>query len=247
VNADPPFPGPSPEAQFDALWQRFQRLSQTADSINDWPARWRRWLTPVNVSFIVPIDDEAVCCYLDRAQKALLAHMNYAPQPPDKLHLTLYQVGYLRNGLPLPGTWTHWQLERIAAIARENLTLIEPFDVQIGPINAFPNVPIAEVHHDGRLRLLRAVVSQTVPRRPRLLPPPVPLVPHVTLGYFGRRPAAPIQDAIRPLRQWPPVTLRIDQVRMTMYYRKPGKYQPSQALRHSAEEVLFVLRIGENR
>jgi 2'-5' RNA ligase len=243
TTTDPTLPGKSLEAQFDALWQRFLHLSHTADTINRWSARWQRWLTPVNVSFIVPIEDEAVCCYLGEAQAALLAHMNYAPQPPDKLHITLYHVGYLRNGLPLPGTWTQRQLERIASIARANLALIEPFDVQVGPINAFPNVPIAEVHDDGKLRLLRAALSQATPRQPRRLPS-WPLIPHVTLGYFGRKPAAPIQNAIKPLRRWSQVALRIDQAHMTSYRRKPGPHQPSQALHHSVEEVLFTLRIG---
>ena len=155
------------------------------------PNRLRRWLTPVNVSFVIGIEDEAVCRYLMDAQEALIKHMDYAPQPQDKLHITVYQVGYLRTGLVLPGTWTPEQLHQIAGLARETLTYIDPFDVLVGPFNAFPNVAIAEVRDEGKIRLLRAAVSQTVPRLARPLPA-YPLIPHVTLGYFGRKPAIPI-------------------------------------------------------
>jgi 2'-5' RNA ligase len=236
-------PGRSLEAQFDALWNRFERLRFTRDTLNRWPARYQRWLRPVNLSFVVPVDDEAVCRYLERAQDALRSHMNYAPQPTEMLHITLYQIGYLRTGLPLIGTWTRKDLDKIIRLARQNMALLEPFDVQVGPINAFPNVAIAEVHDDGKLRLLRAAASQAVPRLSRPLPT-YPLIPHITLGYFGRRPAEPIREVLRPLRHLMPLSLRIDHVHVTTYSRKPGPYEPTQALRHSIEEVMATIQVG---
>jgi 2'-5' RNA ligase len=236
-------PGKSLDAQFDKLWTRFKRLRYTTDSINSWQARWQRWLTPINVSIIVPIEDEAVCQYIIAAQEALRPFMSYAPQPHDKLHITVYQVGYLRTGLALPGTWTREALGRIQSQAGRNLRLIEPFNVQVGPFNAFPNVAIAEVHDEGKLRLLRAVVARAMPPLSRPLPT-LPLIPHVTLGYFGLRPAGPIHQAMLPLRRVPPVVMRVDRLDMTLYYRKPGPHDPSRALVHSTEEVIATLRLG---
>jgi 2'-5' RNA ligase len=120
--------------------------------------------------------------------------------------------------------------------------LLRPFTVLIGPINAFPNVAIAEVRDNGRLRLLRGVVAQSFPRR--LGSVNYPLIPHITLGYFGAQPAAPIRNVMRPLHQWKPIPFTVDRVDLTLYYRKPGPYDRKQALLHSVEEVLYSLPIG---
>jgi len=242
---DRTLPGKSLDAQFDTMWARFQQLPHTIDTLNRWPTRLRRWLTPVNISFIVPIEDEAVCGYLSSAQEVLKPLMAYAPQPTDKLHITLYLVGYLRTWrLALPGTWPRAALDRIIKLAQENLAFLEPFEVEIGPINAFPNVAIAEVHDKGQLRMVRAAVAQATPRLARPLRT-YPLVPHVTLGYFGQKPIIPILNVLRPMRSWPPVKYHIDRVDMTMYYRKRGPHKPTDALPHSEEEVIATLRIGE--
>lgn len=240
---DSTLPSRSLDAQFDALWLRFHLLHSTTDTINSWSARLRRWIRPINISFIVPIEDEAVSHYLGTTQEILRPFMKYAPQPSDKLHITIYQVGYLRRGLALPGTWTRAELSKIASFASQNSAFMDPFEVIIGPMNAFPNVAIAEVHDNGNLRLLRAIVAKAVPPLMRELPA-YPLIPHVTLGYFGHRPAAPIREALEPLRQMKPIRMRVDRVVMTMYYRKPGPHEPTQALQHSVEEVLYTIPIG---
>jgi 2'-5' RNA ligase len=237
-------PGKSLDAQFDVLWQRFAQLDYTVDSINQWTNRLRRWLTPVNVSFVIPIDDRTVCDYLGKAQQALLHHMAYEPQPPDKLHITLYQVGYLRQiPLRLPGLWSRQELTRIAQLTAEYLKLFQPIEVLVGPINAFSNVAIAEVRDSGRLRLLRGIISQAIP--PLSLPLNYPLIPHITLGYFGTQPAAPIRETIGLLRMLPKIGLTVDRVELTLYYRKPGAYEPNKALIHSETEVIASLPIGQ--
>src|SRR5258708_29313530 len=177
---DRTLPGKSLEWQFDALWQRFERLSYTTDTLRSLPARIRRWLMSVNVSFIIPIEDQAVCDYLGRAQEGLKPHMAYAPQPAERLHITLFELGFLRSiPFPLPGIWSRTQLDQIADLVGQYMSLVKPFEVQIGPVNAFPNVAIVEVHDLGKLRLLNGVISQAVP--PLQLPlPRFPMVPHGT-------------------------------------------------------------------
>jgi 2'-5' RNA ligase len=237
-------PGKSLDAQFDSLWRRFERLSSTTDTLGSWTMRLRRWLLPVNVSFIVPIEDHHIADYLGRVQKLLRPNLFYAPQPTEMLHITLYQIGYLRS-LPIRlfKGWSPGQLHQIADLAGQYLALLKPFEVQIGPINAFPNVAIAEVHDMGKLRLLYKIVAQSI--SPVLAPlPPYPLIPHITLGYFGTRPAAPIRNLIRPLRNWPALNYTVDHVKLTLYYRKPGHYVPSEALLHSVEEVIASMPIG---
>jgi len=244
---DRTLPGRSLERQFEAVWQRFERLSYTTDTLRSLPARIRRWLMPVNVSFIIPIEDQTVCDYLGRAQEALKPHMAYAPQPADKLHITLFQLGFLRSiPFQVRGGWSRTQLDQIADLVGQYMSLVKPFKVQVGPVNAFPNVAIVEVHDLGKLRLLNGVASQAVP--PLQLPlPRFPMVPHVTLGFFGRRSAAPIRNTLRPLRNWRPIPFLVDRVELTLYYPKPGPYSLSRILQHSVEEVIVTLPLGEAR
>lgn len=240
---DTTLPGKSLGAQFDAVWQRFERLSHTEDTMRKSTARLRRWLTPVNVSFVIPIDDTAVFDYLGYAQQSLLTDLQFAPQPKDKLHITLYQVGYLRQTpLRIPGSWSRAELMHIVDRARQYLGLMQPFSVQIGPINAFPNVPIAEVHDNGSLRMLRGVIAQAIP--PVLTPLNYPLIPHITLGYFGKQPAAPVRNALRPLRGLAPMSFTVDRVQLTLYSLKAGRHERSAVLLHSTEEVLASMPLG---
>jgi 2'-5' RNA ligase len=239
-------PGKSLDVQFDNLWRRFERLNSTTDTMSSWRNQWQRLLTPVNVSFIIPVEDSVVCDYLGRAQQALRPYMGYDPQPSDKLHITLYQVGFLKQGRrPFSGRWSRPQLDRIASLAREYLQLLRPFDVTIGPINAFSNVAIAEVRDGGRLRFLRDVLTQALPRR--IVAPTYPLIPHITLGYFGKQPAAPIRNVLRPMHTWGPLSFTVDRVYLTLYYRKPGPYPRKLALQNSVEDILYSLPIGESR
>src|SRR5579859_3524923 len=199
-------PGRSLDAQFEVLWQRFTRRTRTIDTLGRWSARLRRWATPINVSFIIPLSDPVVNAYLLSAQQALAPYMTYAPQPIERLHVTLYQVGYLRAGLPLPNTWIPEELGTLIERAKILLARFKPFILRVGPINAFPNVAIAEVHDDERLRLLARAVQALLPasRRRREI---YPLIPHITLGYFGDRPTQPIIRVIDSLRTQPPLPL----------------------------------------
>ncbi len=243
---DPTMPGRSLDAQFDALWARFSRLTRTTDTLNRWPQRWRRWLTPVNVSFIVPISDSAVRAYLSDVQRALAPYMAYAPQPTEKLHITLYQIGYLRGRLPLAESWTRLELEYIAEQARRLFSELPPFTVKIGPINAFPNAAIAEVRDGGRLRFLEQAAVSVLPKT-RRQKPIYPLIPHITLGFFGDHPTAPILDALRPLRDLPVLPLTIDRAALTLYSQPIGAYRNRSILKHSVEEVFATLPLNRKQ
>jgi len=236
-------PGKSLAVQFDTVWQRFTRLSHTTDSLGAWSMRWRRWLTPVSVSFIVPVTDPEISGYLIDAQQPLAPYMTYTPQPAEKLHITIHLLGYLRAGLPLPGTWTRSELQVLSNKAQALLAKFPPFEVRVGPINAFPNVAIAEVHDDGQLRFLETAIHELIPGARRTTRS-YPLIPHVTLGYFGQRPAAPIIDALRPLRGLPALPLVVDRVALTLYYRSSGSYPSKYLLRHSVEEVITTLPLS---
>ncbi len=232
-------------ATYAALWQRFCRLRWTQDSLAEERRGWRRWLLSPLVAFIIPIHDEAVLTQLQSWQSALSPWLAYAPQPADRLHITLHMVGRLSPlpWLPLPHLWRRRDLDRLVAAVESLVQGMNAFAVSIGPLNAFPNALFAEVQDEtGCLRALRTGLRRALPRRAR---PPLrwPFVPHVTLGYWGRQPAGPLIAALRPFRTAPSVPLRVESVRLTIYAMNDG---PSRVdlLRTAREEIIaeFALK-----
>ncbi len=222
-----------------AIWERFCHLRWTEDSLAEERRGWRRWLQFPIVAFLIPLDDPAVRKQLQGWQQALASWLAYAPQPAQHLHITLHIVGRVNPlpWLPLPRIWRRRDLDRLAERARSLVQATDAFEVGIGPLNAFPNVLFAEVQDDtGCLRALRTGLRRALPSRAR----PSrrwPFVPHVTLGYWGRQPVAPLVAALTPFRQAAPLPLRVERVRLTIY-ALDEKAHRAELLHATHEEII---------
>jgi 2'-5' RNA ligase len=224
--------------RYATIWTQFTRLARTRDSLAAERRGWRRWLLHPYVGFIIQIDDPAVIGQLTEWQGALRPWMQYDPIPPDQLHISLHQVGKLQRskGLHLPNLWQRDTLTHLAGRVREVLVDCPAFTVQVGPLNAFPNTLFAEVEDNDMLRALRVNIRKALPLRAR---PPArwPYVPHVTLGYWGAQPAAPIRDALRPYRAIEPVSLRVRLIEFTIYTLDPTPNRRD-VLRTAQEDII---------
>ena len=227
---------------FRRIWERFVRLKTTRDELADGrSAAQRPYLT-----FLIPLDDEAARARCVAWQEALRPHLRYTPQPPERLHISLHYMGYLREQAWRWSlrTWQRSALPVLAERARPVLSAFAPFDVLIGPLNAFAGALIAEVHDpQGELHRMYAALKRALPWRARLGYSPYPYVPHVTLGYWGEQPAAPLVRALRRYREAEPVRFRVRRVRFTLYTRGMAVV-PSDVLVEAQEEVLaeYVLQ-----
>lgn len=231
----------SPRAQpFAAKWHQFARLDYTSDmtTLRQRPL-WRVLQLPY-VGVIIPIDDPAVVEQLVAWQDALRSFMAYDPQPVDKLHITVHYLGALRQRpwYLLPYSWRRASLPDLSACIEQAVRSSPPFDVRIGPLNAFPNALIAEVHECERrcLRMLRANIRRALPLRAR---PPAPwsYLPHITLGLWGTQDVAPIVEALRPYRDAEPLTFRVTCVKFTVYTRDDDPLDPHY-LKNASEELI---------
>jgi len=206
----------------------------------------RRWLLLPHIAFVIPIEDPVVMEQLVHWQEALRPWLLYDPQPEDRLHITLHYVGVLRSKpwLWLPHSWTRAALFQIAGQVRETLENIAAFELWLGPLNAFPNVLFAEVRdRDQCLRQLRIKLRRRLPVRARP-PSPWPYTPHITLGNWGRQPAAPLVKAMQPYRIVEPVPFRVARVRLTVYTRDSSPLRRD-ALRAAQEEVIADYQLKE--
>jgi 2'-5' RNA ligase len=204
---------------YQKKWNHFTQLDHTTDTLKNERRGFRRWLLLPYIAFILPIDDPTVIAQLTEWQAALSPWLSYEPQPAERLHITLNYIGGLRRNRwrILPHTWHRLALPQLATRADDVIRSFEAFQVYIGPLNAFPNVLFAEVQDpDECLRMLRTNVRRALPLRARP-PSPWTYLPHVTLGHWGRQPAAPIREALEPYRQADPVPLRVTRVKFTIY------------------------------
>jgi len=225
---------------FASKWEQFIRHKRTEDTLASERRGLRRYLLMPTIAFVIPVDDEAVRAQLAAWQSAFADALPYRPQPADRVHITLHYVGQLRtvSWMLLPHTWRRPALRWIAARARTALAHCVEFTVGIGPLNAFPNVLFAEVHDGDRecLRAVRLRVRRALPLRAR---PPSPwnYLPHITLGYWGEQPVAPLVERLRPFRAAEPLPLRVTRIKLTVYWRDEFPATPDILLR-LREEVI---------
>ncbi len=235
---------PRRDRAYAATWERFSRLSRTQDSLADERRGWRRWLLTPVVAFVIPVDDPAVCAGLESWQRALAPWLVYDPQPAEHLHITLHIAGRLSpvSWLLLPSFLRRSEVGRLAERARPVFGRFNPFEVGIGPPNAFANALFAEVQDEaGCLQALRAELRRALPLRAR---PPLrwPFVPHVTLGFWGRQPVAPLVQALVPYRSAAPLPLRVTAVHLTLYHQDSALLRPD-VLRTAREEIVAGYRL----
>lgn len=228
-----------------ATWERFTRLSRTQDSLADERRGWRRWLLTPVVAFVIPVDDPAVCAGLESWQRALAPWLAYVPQPAERLHITLHIAGRIRpmSWLLLPSFVWRSGVGLLAERVRPVFERFDPFEVGIGPPNAFPNALFAEVQDEADcLRVLRTALRRVLPLRAR---PPLrwPFVPHVTLGFWGHQPVAPLVQALGPYRSVAPLPLRVTAVHLTLYHQDSALLRPD-VLRAAREEIFAEYRLG---
>jgi 2'-5' RNA ligase len=231
---------------YATVWDRFVHLSRTQDSLASERRGLWRWLLPPQIAFVIPIEDPAATEQLTHWQEAFHPWLGYDPQPEERLHITLHYVGVLRYKpwLWLPHSWRPSALARIAGQVRETLEDFEAFDLQLGPLNAFPNVLFAEVHDsDQCLRLLRVRLRRMLPVRARP-PSPWPYMPHVTLGHWGQQPVAPLVEALKPYRAADPVRFHMARVRLTVYARNALPLRRD-TLRAAQEDVIADYHLKE--
>lgn len=236
---------PHDDDAFQANWDQFVKLSETFDTLVDerhGDRRWR-WLLP-DIALIVPVDDDRVVARCQEWQQAFAEHFDYDPQPANRLHITLHYLGDLRRHIWQwrLTTWRRTTLSDFVPRIREALADIQPFEVTVGPLNAFPVVLFAEVHDDGQLRAMRTRILDVLPRRAKLLHSPGNYLPHITLGYWGKRAVAPIVELISQYRDSDPVRLRVDRVKFSTYSRTLVPLQHD-VLRTAREDVIAEYRL----
>jgi 2'-5' RNA ligase len=169
----------------------------------------------LSASFVIPLDIAPSLRERLTPLRETLQPFPFVSLHPDRfLHVTLLMLGFVVEEPEDEMEVSRGRLAELEQKARRAMMEFPPFTVRLANLNAFPGAAFVEVHDGGKLRELRAVLSE----RCGLQEPSGP--PHLTLAYFQAPDGTPapkeLVEAIRRYRDWPVGDLRIDAVEMTL-------------------------------
>jgi len=220
----PVFPAEPPPSLTDPAvirkhdWNAFSQL----------PAMTNHWERPGwrpgrrSYHWLLVFDDEpALADLTDRCQQAL-RHLPLDPVPLDSLHLTLLRVGFTDELTPL-------RADAVAQAVANQCGGLPAFPLTIGPLagsrgairfSVTPWNGLVEIR-----RRLHVAVNGALNGGPR-----VGRVdsfrPHVSIAYCDHDlPAAPVAQAVAPLRRLAPVTVQIGALSLVVLRREGRAYR----------------------
>ena len=138
--------------------------------------------------------------------------------PPEWLHVTLREVGYLEE---IPPASAENKVDR----ARESLADLGAFSLRVGPVELLPGALVLRVTPTRRLDELRRRLpgKPSVDHGPNGIPAPDQVAPHVSLAYLRTDTVA--THVIASTRTVAPLTLSIDQVILAEVTRHQWHYE----------------------
>ncbi|WP_216916696.1 2'-5' RNA ligase family protein [Nocardia noduli] len=217
-----PFPPLQPASTADAFairdndWAAFRQLERVDDH---WTLK--RW-APEQSGFYwyLTFDDPALVDLVGRCQKEL-ADDGIDPVPLDGLHLTMLSIGKSDD-------LSDAQLSTIVDTARPHLAEISPFALDVGPLTGSRSaLRFSVTPWDGLLALHSALRDATAAERsgPELSETSQ-FRPHVGIGYINTpQSASRLIEDVKALRDFPPVTASVNEVRLVQLRREGRCYR----------------------
>ena len=162
-------------------------------------------------------DPAAVDLALD-VQDALESIDGVVPMAEDLLHTSVLGVGFQVIEARRPNDVLRQDVPSIAERGAKALRGVKPVEVQIGPVNAFPDALILEVHDDGGLREMRRGLEAAT--RPDAFGfEESTFLPHMTIATFGDASVADaLREALPALRERAAVPVRIGRVELVRWW-----------------------------
>lgn len=205
---------------FAGRWRDFGALDRMADHWY-WRPGWRLGRSFYTWHFTFP-DATDLHGLVKSAQDALRTVPGLSVVPTRWLHLTTQGVGFV-------GEVDESELELITRQTQARLRVLEPFMLELGPVDADaegiglgvrPWAPVHAVRTAIRDAIATVWGHDQVPEAAD------GFRPHLTIAYSASSgPAAPVYTALEPLRSWPSVTVPVDSVELIELNRDEKEYR----------------------
>ena len=215
---------------FEDAWRRFLAADsvQVGQGIEDeWVQGRAQFLT-----FMVRVLDRHVRDAIAASVEKLRGIPSLDLYPDHYWHITVKMVGFQVVKRTRPDEVLRQEVGPILYAAERALAGQPPFDVEIGPVNAFPEAVFLEVHDGGRLKTLHQRLLNALSHYPRFPHEGEAYLPHVTLArYASQERLAELKErlaALRPekLRTLPVRRVEFVKVWLTSDYPERDIIQP---------------------
>ena len=174
----------------------------TAEASTSFEDAWRRFQEATTVHVGLGIEDESqgralflafVVRVVDREVRAAIAsfveELRDVPcldlYPGDFWHTTVKMVGFQVVKRTRPDEVLPEEVGPMLHASERALAGQEPFQAEIGPVNAFSDAVFLEVHDGGRLKALHQRLIDALTRCPRFLHDGNGYLPHLTLARYA--------------------------------------------------------------
>ena len=200
---------------FDEAWGWFTGGGEIG-SIDRWRDRFTGGRAQL-LSFQAPVDDDAVIDAVLRVQDDVADLGAIVPFSPEMLHVSIRGVGFQVIEKTRRGDVLRQEVERAGQAAAKIIAALAPVEVEIGPVNVFPDALVMEVHDGGRLGELRRALGDVVDDAFGVSD--AQFLPHTTIGMFR---AGADGDALRQrlpsVRERPGVRATMGRIDMARWW-----------------------------
>lgn len=196
------------QSSYRRVWEAFTRTPSTADGRHDTP-RWRGSTGPY-AACIVRVPAELLYPQLAGIRDHLQDLSEVRVHPDHFLHIMLQELGFV---VPHPSRRDEIsadRLEEFAQSAIDPVSSASPFQIELGPVNAFEDAVFLETGGGARLSKLHSRLFElaAIPSEPDF-----PYLPHCTLAHFtGVSSTAAAVAALTPYRSEPLGVLQVTEV-----------------------------------
>jgi 2'-5' RNA ligase len=203
------------QREFDAAWAAFQSHDSLRLLPDTLESEWMRGRDSY-LAFLIPVADPPVVAHLRDAVQSVVDIPGVEAYPEDYWHITVKGIGFEVEAPAQPDDIAHADIAGIAATAREIFAAQPAFDVEIGPLSAFPEVIFAEVENSIPVRDLNRRVLEVMPGLIRYPFDGATFLPHISIARFTSNEGLPeLKATIARLRDAPPrPTFRIAEVQL---------------------------------
>ena len=184
------------QTSYRRVWEAFTRASSTADGRHD-TARWRGSSGPY-AACIVRVPAESLQPQLAGVRDHLQNLSEVRLHPDHFLHIMLQELGFVVPHPSRRDEISSGRLEEFAQSAVDPVSSMSPFQIEVGPVNAFEDAVFLETGGGARLTRLhnRLFELAAIP-----FEPDYPYLPHCTVAHFtGVSSTASAAEALSPFR-----------------------------------------------
>ena len=192
---------PELSTDFDGAWRRFQGTEslRLLETTLEW--EWTRGRTDY-CAFLIAVSDEAARGYASRMIALVAEIPGVDPYPERYWHLTIKGVGFLVEEPSREDELSLAEVERLAERVRPALESRAPFEVTVGPVNAFAEVVFLEAHDGGATQCLNAALLEAAPGLQRYAVDGEMFLPHVSIARFSSNEGLPVlKETLAGLRE----------------------------------------------